>query len=155
MNSDVSLVIPTYNMSNYLVELFDSINNSGLVDFVDEIILVNDGSTDDTLIQLQQYVSLNNKIKILNLKSNKGRFLARYYGAKEAKCNRILFLDSRNKLQDKFVENLQKVSKLYDNVIGSVDIDISKNSFCLYWDRSHKFIFKKHYEAAKQIIKLS
>ncbi|NOE63413.1 glycosyltransferase family 2 protein, partial [Vibrio cholerae] len=156
VSNNVTLVIPTYNMSTHIFGLWNSINTSNLIEYISEIIFVNDGSTDDTLQVLTSLKKndTRNIIKILNLESNQGRFMARYLGVLEANSSQILFLDSRIELPNNFGYELSVAIRDYPNIVGSVDIDTTRNAFCLYWDRTHKKIFKKHYDDANDVIVL-
>lgn len=88
MDDLVSVIIPAYNQSKYIRETIDSVLKQTYNNV--EIIVVNDGSTDDTLKILQEY---GNKIKIINQK-NKGLAGARNSGIREAKGDYLAFLDS-------------------------------------------------------------
>lgn len=88
---NVSVIVPVYNVEEYLAECLDSIINQTFADI--EIICVNDGSTDDSLNILEHYQKLDNRIKIIN-KENGGLSSARNEGMKFAKGKYILFVDS-------------------------------------------------------------
>jgi len=65
----VSIVLPIYNVEQYLRECLDSVINQTLKEI--EIICVNDGSTDGSLVILQEYAARDERIKIID-KSNSG-----------------------------------------------------------------------------------
>lgn len=65
----VSIIVPTYNVEQYLVECLESIVNQTLQDI--EIICVNDGSTDNSLKIIQEYASKDLRFKIID-KPNSG-----------------------------------------------------------------------------------
>ncbi|QJY40946.1 glycosyltransferase family 2 protein [Vibrio cholerae] len=99
------MVIPTYNMSGYIQDLWSSIITSGLYTELSDVILVDDQKKDDTRTILESFSSPNSEevgFRIVSYSDNKGRFMARYIGAKEASSERILFLDSRIILPDDF-----------------------------------------------------
>lgn len=88
----VSVVVPIYNVQNYLEKNIDSLVNQTLQDI--EIILVNDGSTDDSKKIAEKYKALYpNKIILLD-KENGGLSDARNYGIQHATGEFIAFLDS-------------------------------------------------------------
>lgn len=94
----VSIIIPIYNVENYLKRCLESVANQTLDDI--EIILVNDGSTDDSSkIALEYAKDYPNKIIYLE-KENGGLSDARNYGMKYATGEYIAFLDS-----DDYIEN--------------------------------------------------
>ncbi len=151
----VTLVIPTYNMSGYIQDLWSSIITSGLYTELSEVIFVDDGSTDDTLTILESLSSPNSEevgLRIVSYSDNKGRFMARYIGAKEASSERILFLDSRIILPDDFGKEFAQVKNEYNSVVGSVDIDVNRSVYCLYWERSHKLVFTRHFKESDSVI---
>jgi glycosyltransferase involved in cell wall biosynthesis len=87
----VSIIIPVYNVEEYLEECLESAINQTLEGI--EIICVNDGSTDLSLDILNKYSKKSDKIKIINQK-NKGLSGARNTGIKVAKGKYFYFLDS-------------------------------------------------------------
>jgi len=84
----ISVVIPTYNRASFLKEAIDSVLSQTCRDF--ELIVVDDGSTDDTPALLLSY---GKKIKVIK-KANKGPSAARNRGIKAAKGEWLAFLDS-------------------------------------------------------------
>lgn len=85
-----SVIVPVYNVEDYLAECLDSLINQTFGDI--EIICVDDGSTDDSLNILEHYQYLDNRIRIVN-KENGGLSFARNSGMKVAKGKYILFVD--------------------------------------------------------------
>lgn len=88
----VSVIIPTYNCSQYIAEAIDSVLNQSFLDF--ELIIVNDGSTDDTEEIISRY--LNNpsdKIRYIN-QENRGLAAARNTGIRRSSGEFIAFLDA-------------------------------------------------------------
>ena len=65
----VSIIVPIYNVEQYLVECMESIVHQTLKDI--EIICVNDGSTDNSLKIIQDYAQKDNRIVIID-KQNEG-----------------------------------------------------------------------------------
>ena len=66
----VSVLIPAYNVEKYIAESIESILNQTYSDF--ELIIINDGSTDNTAKIIQQYASQDKRIKFINHKKNRG-----------------------------------------------------------------------------------
>ena len=85
---NVSVIIPTYNRSNKVVRAVESVINQSLQPA--EIIVVDDGSTDDTSFRLSSYAS---KVKLIR-KSNGGVSSARNVGVLASSCELVAFLDS-------------------------------------------------------------
>lgn len=91
----VSVVIPTYNQPSYLLETLDSVFAQTFGDY--EVIVVNDGSTDDTAERLRAYVDLNagaiaGRLRIV-AQANGGIGVARNSGLDEARGRYVALLD--------------------------------------------------------------
>lgn len=153
----ISLVVPTYEMSGYLPELWASFESAGLFDVLEEVIVVDDGSKDATREVLARLAggAHGEKLVRVHLERNVGRFRARIEGAKRAKGSHVLFLDSRLTLPQGFGRALAVAAEKHASVMGVVDIDVTRNVFCLYWDRSHRRIFRRTYEATKRELVLT
>ncbi len=87
----ISIIIPVYNVSKYLPQCLDSVINQTYENI--EIIIVNDGSTDNSLEICEKYRSQDSRIKIID-KKNEGLSSARNAGIKAASCEWISFVDS-------------------------------------------------------------
>jgi glycosyltransferase involved in cell wall biosynthesis len=153
----ISVVVPTKDMAEFLPALWESLRSTGVVERALEVIFVNDGSEDSTHATLErlQLGSDGEKLGIERLPVCRGRFWARYLGAQRARGERVLFVDSRLTLAENFGESITSVAAEHENVIGCVDIDITRSVFCLYWDRSHRRIFARHYRDTKRPLVLT
>lgn len=87
----ISIIIPAYNAGKYIEKCIQSIINQDFRDF--EIIIVNDGSTDDTKAICEKYVKLDDRIKLISTE-NRGAGSARNTGISEAKGKYISFIDA-------------------------------------------------------------
>ena len=87
----ISVIIPCYNVQSYIIDCLDSVINQSCLP--KEIICIDDGSTDDTLLILQQYASTYGFIKIIQ-QTNHGVSIARNKGFEIATGDYIFFLDS-------------------------------------------------------------
>lgn len=103
----ISVVMPVYNTSGYLVSSIESVLNQTFQDF--ELICVDDGSTDDSPLILAQYVSKDKRIKVIT-QQNQGQSAARNCGLDCAKGDYIFFLDSDDKLHEKALEMFYKIA---------------------------------------------
>lgn len=99
----VSLVVPIYNSSMYLNKCIDSLVNQTLKDI--EIILINDGSTDESEKVIKEYK--DKRIKYIS-KKNEGIGKTRNRGIKEATGEYIAFVDSDDYLNEHFCEYMYK-----------------------------------------------
>lgn len=109
-NVDVSIIVPVYNAALYLDRCIQSILAQTYGDF--ELILIDDGSTDDSGVICDQYQKRDNRIKVFN-KRNGGVSSARNLGLKNAIGDWIVFIDS-----DDWVET-SYLSSLYNNTYYS------------------------------------
>ena len=116
----VSVILTAYNEGKYIAEMLECIKNQTFKDF--ELIIVNDGSTDDTQKIIEEYSnSIPNKKKIL-VQENQGISVTRNNGMDVAEGEYIAFLDGDDVIPPDYLE------KLY-NAAVSAQADISKCSF--------------------------
>lgn len=115
----VSVIIPVYNVEEYLRECLDSVVNQTLKDI--EIICVNDGSTDSSRDILQEYADKDNRIKIID-KKNGGISSARNLGMKASLGEFIGFLDSDDWIDLNFYEKLYDAAIKYNADIASASL---------------------------------
>ena len=87
----ISVIVPVYNVEKYLEECLDSIKNQTFNDI--EVILVNDGSTDNSKEICERYCSQDPRFHLIN-QENKGQSIARNRGVAESKGEFIVFIDS-------------------------------------------------------------
>ena len=90
-NPIISVIVPVYNVRDYLKKCLDSILSQTFSDF--ELICVNDGSTDGSRKILEEYKKRDNRIIIVD-KENGGLSSARNEGMKAAKGKCFSFIDS-------------------------------------------------------------
>ena len=97
----VSVVIPIYNVENFLKDTLESVCNQTYKNL--EIICVDDGSTDNSLSVANFYSAKDKRIKVIS-QENAGVSAARNHGIKEAKGEYICFLDSDDFMHPQNVE---------------------------------------------------
>ena len=90
MNPKISIIVPIYNMEQYLERCVDSILSQTYKNF--EVILVNDGSTDNSGNICDDYAKKDQRIKVIH-KKNGGISSARNAGIKLSKGQWLLFID--------------------------------------------------------------
>jgi len=127
---EISILIPVYNVEEYLSQCLDSILNQTFKDF--ECICVNDGSTDNSLSILQEYASKDNRIKIINQK-NKGVSATRNVCLENSSGKYIAFVDSDDWITDNYLEILY-------NELERLQYDIAICNHQLYYPEDNKFI---------------
>ena len=116
----VSIIIPVYNAKKYLANTLDSVIKQTYKNL--EIILVNDGSTDNSKDICESYAKIDKRIKVIN-KENGGVSSARNYGLALAKGEYISFVDSDDFLFENMIETLV-------NDIQNTNAEIA---VCGYW----------------------
>lgn len=109
----LSVVIPYYNLGKTLPETIDSIKETEYKKY--EIIIVNDGSTDQESIDVLKQYENDEKIRIINIK-NKGLANARNVGAEAAKGEFVAFIDADDKIDKTFYPKAINILHQYDNV---------------------------------------
>ncbi len=97
MNELVSIIVPIYNVSEYLERCIKSLINQTYKNI--EIVLVNDGSTDNSLDICKKYQNKDKRIVVLD-KTNGGLSDARNYGIERAKGQYITCVDSDDYVTD-------------------------------------------------------
>lgn len=138
---DISVIVPVYNVEKYLDDCLNSIINQNFKGSY-EIICVNDGSTDNSLLILQQYQRKYPRIKIIS-QDNKGLSAARNTGLKYANGKYVFFIDSDDFLIDNDVfETIYNESEL-----NQLDVLVADFEF-IYEDRKKNYRIKR-----KNIIK--
>ena len=111
----ISVIVPVYNVENYLKRCLDSIINQTYQNI--EIILIDDGSTDNSGNLCEDYKKIDNRIKVVH-KTNGGLSDARNTGIKKAKGKYITFVDSDDYVEYDYVEYLYNLIKKYDTNIS-------------------------------------
>ena len=110
----LSIIIPCYNNEKFIKTCLSSVSieKSGLI----EIIIINDGSKDQSLKIIKNYINkkkISNFTKVITQK-NHGLGYARNIGIKNAKGKYITFLDSDDLFINKFVNKILKIIQLYN-----------------------------------------
>lgn len=106
MNPLVSVIIPVYNVEKYLDNCIKSVINQNYLNL--EIIIVNDGSTDNSGIISKAWTKNDRRIKLIN-KNNGGLSDARNAGLKIAQGKYILFVDSDDWLRTSMINSMLNV----------------------------------------------
>lgn len=104
-NIKYSFIVPVYNTEKYLKKCLDSLVNQTYKDF--EIIIVNDGSTDNSINIINEYSKKYKNIKVINQK-NGGLSHARNEGVKNANGKYILFVDSDDYVETELLNEVEQ-----------------------------------------------
>lgn len=135
---EVSVVIPIYNSEKYILKCIQSVLDQTFTDY--ELILVNDGSTDNSLSIIKEFENKDQRIIIYN-QENRGVSCARNSGLKLASGRYITFIDSDDYVEPDFLEQLvSKTEASVDFVFSgmrNIHAEIVKKKICqkdYYWD---------------------
>ena len=131
-NINVSIIIPVYNTEQYLNQCLDSVISQTFQDI--EIIVVNDGSTDNSLNIIKEYQQKDPRIILVNFCEHKGVSEAKNEGIKNAKGKYIVFVDSDDWVSKEYIKIL------YDSII-KYNYDIVATN--LFFFTKNKYIKNK------------
>ena len=141
-NELISIVVPVYNVEKYIEKCVNSITNQVYNNL--EIILVNDGSTDNSGKLCDSLSKLDDRIKVYH-KENGGLSDARNYGVERANGKYIGFVDS-----DDFIDS-DMYKTLYD-VIKRENADVAEcNMKIVYPNSARQYTTKKYYRVCNEI----
>ncbi len=113
----VSIIIPIFNSTSFLDDCIYGVFSQNYSDF--ELILIDDGSTDESWTICQSWVKRNNRIKAFR-QENAGASAARNYGLSVAKGEWILFIDSDDKVLPQYVSDLIEATKMDKSIALAV-----------------------------------
>lgn len=126
----ISIIAPVYNVEKYIRNFLISVNNQTFRDF--ELILINDGSTDNSVKVAMEYLkNANFDYTVIN-KENGGQSSARNVGILNSKGDWLVFSDSDDVLQSNYLELMYSKIEVYnetDVVICDINRVSDKNIF--------------------------
>lgn len=135
-NELISIIVPVYNVEQYLEKCVDSIINQTYKNL--EIILVDDGATDSSGKLCDELAKIDNRIKVYH-KENGGLSDARNYGVEKSTGEYIGFVDSDDYIDAEMYE------KLYE-AIKKENVDVAEcNLKIIYPDREELFTEQNYY----------
>ena len=127
----ISVIVPVYNVEKYLEECLDSIQNQTYSDI--EVILVNDGSLDNSKDICEKYCKEDNRFKLIN-QANQGQSVARNHGVAASTGEFIAFVDSDDIIRQDYLEVLIRYL--------SEEVDIVESQFTVH----KKEFFNENYK---------
>lgn len=104
--ADVSMIVPVYQVEKYIAQCIESVLNQTFQNF--ELILVDDGSKDQSGIICDSYAAKDDRIIVLHTK-NRGAAAARNTGLDHASGRYITFLDGDDYLAENMIARLYEV----------------------------------------------
>ena len=120
-NPLISVIIPVYNVGNYLLKCLDSCFSQTYTNI--EVIAVNDGSTDNSGKMLDQYAENELRLKVIH-QQNRGVVRARELGIVNSKGEYVCFVDSDDFIEKDMIYSLLRVA------LGT-KADIVSCDFCM------------------------
>ena len=142
MNKKVSVIIPAYNSEKDIIRCLESIIKQTYKEL--EIIVVNDGSKDNTVNIIEDFIKRDSRVKLIN-QENCGVSETRNNGIKQSTGDYILFVDADDWLQEDMIEKMV-------NCIINQNVDVVRCNF--YDDRVKETSIGKLYELSnKKIVK--
>lgn len=111
MNDIISVIIPVYNAEKFLDRCINSLIHQTYNNL--EIIIVNDGSTDNSLKLIKKYMNIDSRIILIN-KENSGVSASRNIGLEKSNGKYIMLLDADDWLNKDAIEILYKAISLYN-----------------------------------------
>lgn len=128
-NIKVSVIVPAYNVENYIEKCLDSLVNQTLQDI--EIIVIDDGSIDRTLEKIKRYADKDSRIKVIN-QTNQKQGAARNRGIEIAKGEYIGFVDSDDYINTNYYKYLYMIATKFNADIAATNILKHKKKYDKY-----------------------
>ena len=129
----ISLIIPVYNVQDYLEECLDSVLLQDYENF--EVVAVNDGSTDNSREILENYERRDSRIRVIDQR-NKGLAGARNTGVAAVCGDYIAFVDSDDYVTPKYLSAMAANAITHDTDVSICGRAIDSNGSCVHHVRS-------------------
>lgn len=142
MNDLISIIVPVFNVEKYLEECLTSIINQTYKNL--EIILLNDGSSDNSLNICKKFKAMDNRIRIID-KENSGVSDTRNLGVENSNGKYIMFVDS-----DDYID-VNMISIMYNTLIEN-NVDVVRCSNNIVKDKKNLNIEKNPIDICNKII---
>ena len=128
---EISIIIPCYNCKKFVLSTIRSIQNQNFSSF--ELIVVNDFSTDNSNLFLEQLQKEDKRIRIINNIKNMGTLYSRSIGALSSKGKYIYPIDSDDMFLDKdvfsIITNIADIENLDITIFNSIITDLKPNIY--------------------------
>ena len=138
MDKKVTIIIPVYNAGANIEHCIQSILKQTSRDF--KVLLINDGSTDDSLIRITEYANRYPDIFKVLTHENMGVVETRHRGIKEADTEYIMFMDNDDFIDNDYVENVIYYGKGAGRYVtaSAVVSDIIKTAQTEKWQHDYE-----------------
>jgi glycosyltransferase involved in cell wall biosynthesis len=154
--STLSVVIPTYNGASWLSKTINKVEEAiveaNLEDY--EILVINDGSTDDTVETVLNIAKQTGLPIRLVTQENGGRFMARKTGAIEARYEHLLFVDTRvyiGKKSLKYILDKQSMDKSRTVWCAHVRSESKGNIYARFWEAIAYVAWRNYFKNPRDI----
>ena len=131
----ISIVVPIYNVENYLRMCLDSIENQTYSNI--EVLLINDGSPDSSGEICQEYVARDSRFRYFE-KENGGLSDARNYGIERSNGKYLTFIDSDDWVEPTYIEDMYQAALKNDSEIvvsNYTQFNVKENHYLIHvWD---------------------
>lgn len=135
----ISFIIPVYNTGTFLERCVNSILNQGIDTSMFEVIIINDGSTDNSITVIEKLVESHNNIKSIVCLENKGPGAARNAGISISHGKYIFFVDSDDYILENSLSPLFKYAQSHNlDIIGFDWQQLSSNGVVLKKSRENR-----------------
>lgn len=108
----ISVIVPVYNSERYLKECIESVLGQSYKDI--ELLLVNDGSKDNSLSICKEYEKKDSRVEVINIEQNQGQVHAYKIGIKKSRGDFLMFIDSDDWISSEMINLLVKAQKQGD-----------------------------------------
>lgn len=129
---EISVIVPVYNVEDYLKKCIQSITKQSFQDF--EVILVDDGSTDGSGALADSLAQYDRRIKVFH-KQNGGLSDARNFGSAKASGRYITFIDSDDWIETNYLEYLYEAATKYKAQIATCYYNVIDGNKVTPWKR--------------------
>ena len=152
MNPKISVIMVAYNREKLVKRALESVINQTFKEF--ELLLINNGSTDNTFNICKKYVDKDSRIKLYNIEKNMGSAYARNYAINYVNAKYLLIIDDDDYCEPKMFEHLYNL--IIDNnadiaITGCVD-EYEDGSIIPKYKYNEKYIWNKE-EGVSEFLK--
>lgn len=140
---EISIIVPIYNREQYLIRCLNSILNQSLKNI--EVVCIDDGSNDNSVDIIKNYIKIDSRVKLYINKKNKGVAYSRNLGIKKASSNIIGFVDSDDTVEkDMFKKMIIKMKEENSDIV-MCNFNYVNNDGCLIrkYDKLNQNLTKK------------
>lgn len=138
---NISVIVPVYNIAKYLPKCLESIVNQTYKAI--EILLINDGSTDESGKICDEYAKKDNRIKVIH-QNNQGISATRNVGIKASTCDYIIFIDSDDYINEDYIETLYNCIVKTNSDVASVNYNVVKTDGTILFNGSQETNLKEN-----------